>query len=176
VVLVGFMGAGKSSVGRALAERLRVPFDDCDEIIEQAAGPISGIFAAAGEAGFREIEHGVVLRVLAEAWEQPRVVALGGGAVLSRDVRDALAPFAHVVWVTAPVEDVWRRVGSGEAGNRPLARHEARFRHLYEQRAAIYAQVARQQVMNHAGRDVACVVDDIVRVLAREASPRGGSS
>lgn len=175
VVLVGFMGVGKSRVGKAVARRRGVPFVDCDHVIEHEAGPIPGIFASAGEVGFRAIEQEVVLRVLAEAGEQPRVVALGGGAVLSGDVREALTRFAHVVWLTAPLEDVWRRVGSGARADRPLAGDEAAFRRLFEERVALYERVATCRVANGDGRNVADVVDDIVGALTGSAQAEGAA-
>ena len=166
VALVGFMGAGKSSVGRALAARLELPFVDCDEVIAGEAGPILDIFADAGEAGFRAVEREVVRRLLAEACERPCVVALGGGAVLSDDVREALARLPHVVWLTAPVEDLWRRVSSAGEPGRPLAAARETFRARYEERAALYEEVADACVVNSGDRDLADVLDEIVTLLA----------
>jgi shikimate kinase len=166
VVLVGFMGAGKSTVGQALAERCGLPFVDCDALIVREAGPIDAIFASSGEAAFRVLERDVVLRALAAADERPQVVALGGGAVLSGEVRRALARFAHVVWLSVPVEEAWRRVGGGEGDVRPLARDEQGFRRLYDERAALYAAVARLRVASGASRAVASVVDEIVAATA----------
>lgn len=170
------MGAGKSRVGRALAARLGLPFVDCDALIAAESGrPIREIFASAGEAGFRELERDAVLRVLGEARERPGVVALGGGAVLSGEVRDALACFPHVVWLTAPVGDLWRRVASSAGAARPLATDEAAFRRLFAERAAIYARVARVQIGNDATRGLADVVDEIAALVgAADAAPAGG--
>ena len=166
VALVGFMGAGKSSVGRALAARLELPFVDCDEVIAREAGPIPDIFADAGEAGFRAVEREVVRRVLAAACERPCVVALGGGAVLSGDVREALTRLPHVVWLTAPVADLWRRVSSAGESGRPLAAEHEAFRALYEERATLYEEVADARVVNDASRDLADVLDEIATLLA----------
>ena len=81
VALVGFMGAGKSVVGRLVAKRLKAPFIDTDALIEEREGPIAAIFAARGELGFRALERDVVVQVLESALREPCVVALGGGAV-----------------------------------------------------------------------------------------------
>lgn len=173
VVLVGFMGAGKSHVGAALAERLGLPFVDCDALIEREAGPIPQIFAERGEEGFRKLERDVVTGALRRALVDPAVVALGGGAVLSADVRSALARFPNVVWLTAPLETLWRRVSSAPDA-RPLARDEAGFRRLFEERAGLYAQVARVCVANDGTRSAGAVVDELTaRLPAACAGVRG---
>ena len=164
VVLVGFMGAGKSTAGRALAARCAVPFVDCDEVIEQEHGPIDAIFAEGGEQAFRSLEQEAVLRALDEALASARVVALGGGAVTSEAVRRRLAAFAHVVWLDVPLEDAWRRVGAGEEASRPLARDREAFAALFAQRRALYEEVAGVRVAAGEGSDVGAVVDEIVRV------------
>jgi shikimate kinase len=163
VVLIGFMGAGKSTAGRALAARLGIPFVDCDEVIEREHGPISAIFAAEGERAFRDLEQLVVARVLDEARASPRVVALGGGSVTSEAVRRSLTGFADVVWLQAPLDDLWCRAGAGESASRPLARDKEAFARLLEQREALYAEVARIRVACHASRDIDAVVHEIVR-------------
>jgi shikimate kinase len=176
VVLVGFMGAGKSTVGQALAERRGLPFIDCDRLIEQEAGPIEDIFAAYGEAGFRTLEREVVLRVLSGAGERAQVVALGGGAVLGEEVRSELAQFTHVVWLTASVDEAWERAGAGQGALRPLARDEASFRRLFDERAGLYAAVARARVASDGARDVGAVVEEIVRITGGDAPRSGGAS
>jgi len=163
VVLVGFMGAGKSTAGRALAERCGVPFVDCDEVVEREHGSIDGIFAARGEQAFRATEEDVVLRALDEAEGSPRVVALGGGAVTSEAVRRRLTGFACVVWLEASLDELWRRAGGGENAARPLARDREQFARLLEQRRPLYAEVARVRVSADAVGDVAEVVEEIVR-------------
>lgn len=173
VVLVGFMGAGKTTVGRALAERCGVSFVDCDAVVEREHGPIETLFATLGETGFRRLEEQAVACVLAEAEAAPLVVALGGGAVRSEATREELRRFAHVVWLEAPPDDLWRRVGAGESETRPLARNEQEFRRLFEERAILYAQVARLRVASDASRDVATVVDEILERTGVSASPRG---
>ena len=168
LVLVGFMGAGKSTTGRALAARCGLPFVDCDEVIERERGPIDAIFAEAGERGFRELEREVVVRVLDEAARSPRVVALGGGAVTSDDVRRRLTGFAHVVWLDVSLEESWLRAG-GDA-TRPLARDREAFARLFEQRRALYAEVATVRVASGDGAVVEAVVDEVVRLAGARAT------
>ena len=163
VVLVGFMGAGKSTVGRALASRCGLPFVDCDAVIEREWGAIEAIFAREGEPAFRELEQEVVVRVLDEALSSPAVVALGGGAVASDAVRERLAAFAHVVWLDVPLEESWRRAGAGESAARPLARDREAFARLFGQRRPLYEEVASVRVA--AGEDGAgTVVEEVLRL------------
>ena len=121
LALVGLMGAGKSTVGRRCATRLGRPFVDTDDVIVTTAGqPITEIFAAGGEARFREIERSVVADVCASP--EPLVIACGGGVVLDPDNRRVLRASAVVVWLRASAEVLARRVGSG--ASRPLLRDD----------------------------------------------------
>ncbi len=116
VALVGLMGAGKSTVGRRLAEALGRQFYDSDNEIEKAAGlSISDIFALHGEEEFRRGEHRVLERLLGEA---PHVLATGGGAYLNPDTRDLLREKAVTIWLNADLETLWRRVS--RRSHRPL--------------------------------------------------------
>jgi shikimate kinase/3-dehydroquinate synthase len=135
IALVGFMGAGKSTIGREVAARIRRPFVDTDEQIEQQFGPIPELFER-GEAEFRRIEEQVVAEALAGP---PAVLALGGGAVLSARTRERLRANAFGVLVEIDAEEAWRR---SRGSDRPLARDEQDFRRLYEERRPLYAQVA----------------------------------
>ena len=128
VALIGFMAAGKSVVGRLAARRLQMPFVDTDALVEEREGPIAEIFAVRGEQAFRVIERDVVVEVLETALREPCVVALGGGAVLNGDVREALRRLPHVAWLTAPADVLWARVRSAAPGGRPLALDEPAFR------------------------------------------------
>ncbi len=116
IVLVGLMGAGKSTVGRRLAARLGLPFVDADAEIERSAGlGISEIFARFGEAGFRDRERKVMARLAAGP---PRVIAAGGGAFVDDETRRLLQEQCLAIWLDADVETLAERVG-GEGG-RPL--------------------------------------------------------
>ena len=165
------MASGKSVVGRAAAARLGLPFVDTDLVIEAQAGPIAEVFAARGEMGFRELERDVVVEAVREAEREPRVLALGGGAVLSGDVREALLRLPHVAWLTAPREVLWARALAGAPASRPLARDEQSFGRLLEERAAFYREVATAVVANDGSRTLAAVVEAVV-ALASATAPR----
>ena len=138
VALVGFMGAGKSTVASELAELLGRPLVDLDSELEEELGtPIFQVFAERGEAAFRAAEEDLTVEALAEP--EPAVLALGGGAPTSLRVREALRDRAITVLLDVDVESAWRRVaGSG----RPLAVDADEFRRLYDERAPLYAEVA----------------------------------
>ena len=136
IALVGFMGAGKSTLGDVLAERLGRPFIDIDREIERDVS-IPELFATEGEAGFRVREAKHVLAALER--RGPAVIALGGGAVETEQVRGAVRRHALAVLVEVDVDTAWQRSrGSG----RPLARDETQFRNLYERRASLFLEVA----------------------------------
>jgi 3-dehydroquinate synthetase len=135
LALIGFMGAGKSTLGRELARLTARPFVDTDEEIEQRFGPIGELFER-GEPEFRRIEEQVVAEALAGPTS---VIALGGGAVLSEITRARLSRTAFVAWVPVDVETAWSRVGGS---GRPLARDREQFGRLYEERAEIYELLA----------------------------------
>ena len=164
VALVGFMGAGKSAVGRLVANRLKVPFIDTDALIQEREGPIAEIFAARGELGFRALERDVVVEVLESALREPCVVALGGGAVLSGDVREALGRVPHVAWLTAPADVLWARASA--RGGRPLAKDEQAFRRLLEERNDLYRRVASAEVLNDGSRALAAVAAQVAALAA----------
>jgi shikimate kinase len=171
VALVGFMGAGKSAVGRLAAKRLKVPFVDTDALIEEREGPITEIFAARGEQAFRGIERDVVVEVLETALREPCVVALGGGAVLSGDVREARGRLPHVAWLTAPADVLWARARAAAQGDRPLAKDEQAFGRLLEERNDLYRRVASAAVLNDGSRALAAVADEVA-ALAADGGPR----
>ena len=135
LVFIGFMGAGKSrAVRHASAEGLDAL--DADLIVAEELGePVAEFFDRHGEAEFRRRESATVLRTLAEGHE---AVGLGGGAVLSPQVREALAGHT-VVWLRVGAEELWARV---EGSDRPLARERARFDALYAEREPIYRHLA----------------------------------
>ena len=135
LALIGFMGAGKTSAGQALAARLDWEFADADEEIAAAAGKeIPRIFAEDGEPAFRELEERVVGELLQRL---DTVVALGGGAVGSPLTRERLRDGSFTVLLDVSPQTAWRRVEAG-AGDRPLAVDPAQFRSLYQERQPIY--------------------------------------
>jgi shikimate kinase/3-dehydroquinate synthase len=157
LVLVGFMGARKTTLGRDVARALRRPFVDVDEAIAAEHGPIHELFAARGESAFREIEARVVRDAFARP--EPTVIAVGGGAVettgLLRDER------ATVVHLPVDVETAWERV---RRSRRPLAQDETEFRRRFELRAPLYPEVAEATAHD---------VDDLVLAAAGVHVERG---
>jgi shikimate kinase len=141
LVLTGYMGAGKTSVGRRVANRLDRTFTDADRVIEEQAGmPIPEIFSRRGELWFRRTEERVIRDILGG---EPGVLALGGGAVESARTRDLLRRTADVVWLKASAEVAWARVKDSD---RPLATDEARFARRLAAREPNYREAAHLEV------------------------------
>ena len=138
IVLVGFMGCGKSTVGRLLADWLGWAFVDLDEQIEAREGmPISRIFERQGEPRFRELEHEALLEQLRSARQgKARVVALGGGSFAEARNREALELGGISIWLDCPLEKLWERVAN--ESHRPLARRRKDFEELYRERLPHY--------------------------------------
>lgn len=138
IYLVGFMGSGKSTVGRALADRLGWSFFDIDAEIERAEQKsISEIFASAGEPEFRRLESEMIRRhVRSVESGKPAVIALGGGAFASPSNREAIGENGVTVWLDCPFEIIQRRVAREQ--HRPLARDPKRFAELFETRLETY--------------------------------------
>lgn len=139
LVLVGLMGAGKTSVGKRLAALLGVPFADSDhEIVEAAGMTIPEIFETLGEPAFRDGERRVIARLLGE---QPRVLATGGGAFVEPRTRAEIKAHATSVWLRADVDVLWDRVR--DRPGRPLlqtANPRATLADLAARRAPSYAE------------------------------------
>jgi shikimate kinase len=116
IVLVGLMGAGKTSIGRRIAERMNLPFIDADHEIEKAAGKsIPEIFADHGEAHFRDGERRVIARLLENG---KQILATGGGAFMNTETRAAIKASAISVWLKADLDVLLKRVA--KRGGRPL--------------------------------------------------------
>ena len=139
VALVGLMGAGKSTIGRALAQALGVRFRDADREIERAAAmPIPEIFERFGEPYFREGERRVISRLLREP---PHVLATGGGAYMDDDTRRAMKERARTIWLRADLETLTERCT--RRGGRPLLKGEDPrkvLQDLMDKRYPVYAE------------------------------------
>jgi shikimate kinase len=142
-VLVGPPGAGKTTVGQALADLLDVPFTDTDELVERTAGkPIPDIFVDDGEPAFRTMERAAVASALASF---DGILALGGGAIMDEQTRAALAGHT-VVFLSVGLGDAVKRVGLG--AGRPLLtiNPRATLKYLMDQRRPLYAAAATHTV------------------------------
>ena len=165
-VVIGFMGAGKTTLARELAKARGTEHVDTDALLVERFGrPIAEVFAADGEAAFRAAEEQVVLDVLARAGDGA-VISLGGGAVLSARVRDALAAHTTVL-LDVPADLAWKRAaGHG----RPLATDRAAFDARHRERAALYASLADAH-LPPADPGVIVRADAALRLLA--GAPEG---
>jgi XRE family aerobic/anaerobic benzoate catabolism transcriptional regulator len=143
IALLGLRGAGKSTVGRRLARRLRVPFVELDRRVEEAAGlALDEIFALHGEDYYRRLERETLERVLAEG--RPVVLATGGGLPTSAETYALLRRRALTIWLKAQPEDHWNRVVQ-QGDRRPMADHPqamAELRRLLAARQPLYAEAA----------------------------------
>ena len=140
IYLVGFMGCGKSTIGRMLAEEIGWRFADLDDDIEtQQHKSIAEIFATSGEQEFRRLEHeALARRVRSVRSGSPTVLALGGGAFTRKENVDLLSGNGVTVWIDASWSVVKSRVGQCE--HRPLARDPVRFAQLYRSRREDYSK------------------------------------
>jgi shikimate kinase len=171
LVLVGMMGAGKSSVGAAVAARLGRPFLDTDEMVEATSGrSVRAIFAAEGEAAFRDREAEALASALASP--EPAVIAAGGGAVLRDDNRARLRS-AVVVWLRATPATL--SVRTAGAGHRPLldADPAGTLARLAEERRPLYEEVA-DAVVDVDGLAPDAVADAVLRCAGAAAGAAGG--
>jgi len=165
VVLVGLMGAGKTTVGRKLAHMLGVEFVDTDGEIETASRmSVPEIFAAYGEPEFRALEARVVARLVED---EPRVIATGGGAFMNEATRALLRKRAVTVWLRAELDILMERVS--RRPTRPLLRTQdprATMRSLMELRYPVYAEADLHVHSRNVRREV--IAREIVQALARK--------
>jgi shikimate kinase/3-dehydroquinate synthase len=173
IVLVGMMGAGKTSTGRKLAQRLGLGFVDADIVIEQAAGmSIEDIFARHGETYFRDGERRVMARLLSDG---PKVVATGGGAFMNAEVREKISAQGIAIWLKADFDVLWRRVR--RRTTRPLLNNpdaENILKRLIADRYPVYAEAPITVVSREGSHDD--VVDDMLGQLHTFLSRRGDTA
>jgi XRE family aerobic/anaerobic benzoate catabolism transcriptional regulator len=166
IALLGLRGAGKTTIGRTLARRLRVPFVELDRRIEQAADlSLSELFSLHGEDYYRRLERETLQQVLAE--RRPMVLATGGGIVTSPDTYALLRRATVTVWLRARPEDHWNRVVR-QGDRRPMVDHPqamADLRALLASREPLYAQAA--VTVETTGAPVARAAQTIARSVGR---------
>ncbi|MCX7668807.1 MAG: 3-dehydroquinate synthase [Anaerolineae bacterium] len=169
IILTGFMGTGKTSIGREVAARLGRPFVDLDDLIVARAGKsIPAIFAEDGEAAFRALEAALCREMAAPSGI---VLAVGGGAVVSEANRQALAAGGMLICLDAPPETILERVG--QDANRPMlaaADRLARIRELLDRRAAAYAAIPIH--LDTAHLSIAAAAERVMGIAA--GLPEGG--
>lgn len=166
IALIGLMGAGKSRIGRELADVLGLRFADADREIELAAGcTVAEIFERFGEPAFRDGERRVILRLLKD--EGPLVLATGGGAFMNADIRKAIGQDAVSVWLKADVDLLLER--TGRTDHRPLLKNgdpRAVLERLMEQRYPVYATAdITVESGKHSPRQLALHIAGLIREL-----------
>jgi shikimate kinase len=170
IILIGFMGSGKSSVGRVLADRLGYELVDTDALLEERAGaPIARIFRERGEPAFRALESEVLSTV---AGRRRLVIATGGGAPAHPPNRDFFIREDAVFHLRVSLESARQR--TGESADRPLlAQDEAAVRRLYKGRQPVYEELGRS--VDTDGKTPSAVADEIMRLLRspRRSRPPG---
>lgn len=170
IVLVGLMGAGKSSVGKRLAQRLGLHFVDADTAIEEAAGmSIPEIFTLRGEADFRAGERRVIARLLREG---PQVLATGGGAFMNEETRERIRESGVSVWLKADLDVLMRRVR--RRTDRPLLKTEdpeATMKKLMAERYPVYGLADVAVTTREVAHDI--MVQVVVETLARHLGLAG---
>lgn len=163
LILIGFMGSGKSAVGKELAGRMGREFRDADRVVEERSGrSVEEIFAREGEPEFRRLEEAAVRDLLAEGAESGGlVISLGGGAVTSADLRHRLASEPLVVLLDTDVELAYRR---SQDGKRPLARNRRQFESLFQERQPLYESVAKIKI-DTRGRSIRQVAKAVIGAI-----------
>jgi shikimate kinase len=163
IVLVGLMGAGKTSIGRRLAEKMNLHFVDADHEIERAAGKsIPDIFAEHGEAHFRDGERKVIARLLENG---KQVLATGGGAFMNEDTRSAIKQHAISIWLKADLQLLLKRVG--KRGGRPLLENNDPaevLQSLIDKRYPVYAEA--DITVESADVQHTAMVNEVIHALA----------
>ena len=163
IILIGPPGAGKTSVGKALAKKLSLNFLDSDKVVEEKSGKsIPEIFITDGEPAFREMERAAVIDLIEN---QDGVIALGGGSVMDLEVSKRLLPMANVVFLDVSISNAAPRVGFNR--DRPLLFGNPRQQWiaLMEKRRSTYEALAKARVSTDNKKPVE-VVEEIVKELA----------
>jgi len=163
IILIGPPGAGKTSVGKALAKKLSLNFLDSDKVVEEKSGKsISEIFITDGEPAFREMERAVVIDLLES---QDGVIALGGGSVMDLEVSKRLLPMANVVFLDVSISNAAPRVGFNRDRPLLLGNPRQQWIALMEMRRSTYEALAKARVSTDNKKPVE-VAEEVVKELA----------
>lgn len=163
IILIGPPGAGKTSVGKALAKKLSLNFLDSDKVVEEKSGKsISEIFITDGEPAFREMERAAVIDLIEN---QDGVIALGGGSVMDLEVSKRLLPMANVVFLDVSISNAAPRVGFNRDRPLLLGNPRQQWIALMEKRRSTYEALAKTRVSTDNKKPVE-VVEQIVKELA----------
>jgi shikimate kinase len=163
IILIGPPGAGKTSVGKALAKKLSLNFLDSDKVVEEKSGKsIPDIFITDGEPAFREMERAAVIDLIEN---QDGVIALGGGSVMDLEVCKRLLPMANVVFLDVSISNAAPRVGFNRDRPLLLGNPRQQWIALMEKRRSTYEALAKARVSTDNKKPVE-VVEEIVKELA----------
>ena len=163
IILIGPPGAGKTSVGKALAKKLSLKFLDSDKVVEEKSGKsIPEIFITDGEPAFREMERAAVIDLIEN---QDGVIALGGGSVMDLEVSKRLLPMANVVFLDVSISNAAPRVGFNRDRPLLLGNPRQQWIALMEKRRSTYEALAKARVSTDNKKPVE-VVEEIVKELA----------
>jgi shikimate kinase len=163
IILIGPPGAGKTSVGKALAKKLSLNFLDSDKVVEEKSGKsIPEIFITDGEPAFREMERAAVIDLIEN---QDGVIALGGGSVMDLEVCKRLLPMANVVFLDVSISNAAPRVGFNRDRPLLLGNPRQQWISLMEKRRSTYEALAKARVSTDNKKPVE-VVEEIVKELA----------
>ncbi|MFZ9728020.1 MAG: shikimate kinase [Candidatus Nanopelagicaceae bacterium] len=163
IILIGPPGAGKTSVGKALAKKLSLNFLDSDKVVEEKSGKsIPEIFITDGEPAFREMERAAVIDLIEN---QDGVIALGGGSVMDLEVSKRLLPMANVIFLDVSISNAAPRVGFNRDRPLLLGNPRQQWIALMEKRRSTYEALAKARVSTDNKKPVE-VVEEIVKELA----------
>ena len=163
IILIGPPGAGKTSVGKALAKKLSLNFLDSDKVVEEKSGKsIPQIFITDGEPAFREMERAAVIDLIEN---QDGVIALGGGSVMDLEVSKRLLPMANVVFLDVSISNAAPRVGFNRDRPLLLGNPRQQWIALMEKRRSTYEALAKARVSTDNKKPVE-VVEEILKELA----------